>query len=69
MGVSRSETRYGLDREALAALLDDQPTYRVDQIWKGLYDEGLPIEEISTLPKSLRTESVSYTHLTLPTKA
>ena len=56
MGVTRTETRYELDREALAALLEDQPTYRVDQLWKGLYDEGLAIEEISTLPKGLRSE-------------
>ncbi len=48
------ETRYELDRDALDALLDDHPRYRVDQLWKGLYDEGLPIEDISTLPKALR---------------
>ena len=56
VGVSNNETRYELDREALAELLDDQPNYRVEQLWKGLYDEGLAIEEISTLPKGLRTE-------------
>ena len=67
MGVRRAETRYELGRDALADLLEDQPQYRVEQLWKGLYDEGLPIEEISTLPKGLRAEPVSYTHLTLPT--
>ena len=56
MGVSRAETRYELGRDALADLLEDQTKYRVEQLWKGLYDEGLPIEEISTLPKGLRAE-------------
>ncbi len=56
MGVSRAETRYELGRDALADLLEDQPQYRVEQLWKGLYDEGLPIEGISTLPKGLRAE-------------
>ncbi len=54
MAVTPKETRYQLDRDALADLLDDHPKYRVDQLWKGLYDEGLDIENISTLPKGLR---------------
>jgi len=49
-------TRYQLTREELAELLDDQPSYRVDQLWKGLYDEGLDIEKISTLPMALREQ-------------
>lgn len=56
MGLKSAETRYQLDRSQLAELLDGQPSYRVDQLWKGLYDEGLPIEEISTIPKALRSE-------------
>lgn len=51
-----SDTRYQPSREELADLLADHPSYRVDQLWKGLYDEGLPIEEISTLPKALRSD-------------
>ncbi len=47
---------YDLDREALTALLGDQPRYRIDQLWQGLYSEGLHLDEITTLPKSLRTE-------------
>ena len=50
----RSDTRYQFTRDELAELLDDQPSYRVDQLWKGLYDEGLDIADISTLPKTLR---------------
>ena len=51
-----SNTRYQPNRDDLESLLSDHPSYRVDQLWKGLYDEGLPIEEISTLPKALRAE-------------
>lgn len=51
-----TDTRYEHDRETLRELLADHPSYRVDQLWKGLYDEGLAIEDISPLPKSLRAE-------------
>ena len=54
-----SDTRYQPDRSELADLLSEHPSYRVDQLWKGLYDEGLPIEEISTLPKALRSDLAS----------
>ncbi len=49
-----TDTRYQFTRDELAELLNDQPKYRVEQLWKGLYDEGLDIENISTLPKNLR---------------
>ncbi len=45
---------WDLDRAALTQLLDDQPSYRVDQVWKGLYDQGVSPADISTLPRSLR---------------
>jgi 23S rRNA (adenine2503-C2)-methyltransferase len=45
---------YDVDRDALAALLDGEPRYRVDQVWKGLYERATPLEEMSDLPKSLR---------------
>lgn len=51
-----SDTRYQPDREELAELLSSHPSYRVEQLWKGLYGDGLPIEEISTLPKALRSD-------------
>lgn len=47
---------WDLDREALGELLGDQPSYRVDQLWTGMYDQGLPPGEITTLPKALRAE-------------
>src|ERR671916_1474991 len=47
-------TRYAADRAALAALLDGEPRYRVDQVWDGLHRQGRPIEELTTLPAALR---------------
>jgi len=49
-----SPTRYDHDRATLAEFLSDQPRYRLDQLWHGLYDEDLDIDEITTLPKPLR---------------
>jgi len=46
--------RYDPTREELAAHLEGQPRYRLDQIWDGLYRQGSSLEEISNLPKSLR---------------
>ena len=49
-------SRYDLDRSGLAALLDGQPRYRVDQVWEGLYDQGREPHEITNLPAALRAE-------------
>ena len=46
--------RYDVDRDALTALLADQPRYRVDQIWHGLYERATAIEDMTDLPKALR---------------
>ena len=46
--------RYDPTREELAAHLEGQPKYRLDQIWDGLYRQGSSLEEITSLPKSLR---------------
>ena len=46
--------RYDPTREELAAHLEGQPKYRLDQIWDGLYRQGSSLEEITNLPKSLR---------------
>lgn len=45
---------WDLDREALGELLQGQPRYRIDQVWKGLYNDGLAPADITTLPKKLR---------------
>ncbi len=47
-------TRYDVDRAQLGELLDDEPRYRVDQVWNGLYAERRAPEELTTLPKALR---------------
>src|SRR5581483_8669055 len=46
--------RYDVDRAELAALLHDEPAYRVDQVWHGLYRELAGPEELSVLPGRLR---------------
>ena len=53
---AHTDTRYQPDRASLGELLADHPNYRVEQLWKGLYEEGLDISEISTLPKGLRSD-------------
>jgi 23S rRNA (adenine2503-C2)-methyltransferase len=49
---------YELDREQLAALLVDEPRYRVEQLWHGLWSEALELDAVTTIPKSLRTRLV-----------
>jgi 23S rRNA (adenine2503-C2)-methyltransferase len=45
---------YDVDRMGLAALLDDQPGYRVDQVWDGLHRLGRRPAEMTNLPRPLR---------------
>lgn len=47
-------TRYDVDRSALAALLDGEPRYRVDQVWDGLYRQLAAPDQVTNLPKALR---------------
>jgi 23S rRNA (adenine2503-C2)-methyltransferase len=47
-------SRYDLTRADLAALLAGEPSYRVDQVWDGLYQRGASPEEFTNLPKALR---------------
>lgn len=56
--VTRSAraTRYEVDRDEIAALLDDQPRYRIDQIWRGLYDQLAAPSEMTNLPRQLRSD-------------
>jgi 23S rRNA (adenine2503-C2)-methyltransferase len=49
-----SATRYDVDRDALAALLDGEPRYRVDQVWTGMYEQLADPATLTTLPKALR---------------
>ncbi len=45
---------YDVTRAELAARLDDQPRYRVDQLWQGLYARGASLAELTDVPKALR---------------
>jgi 23S rRNA (adenine2503-C2)-methyltransferase len=46
---------YECTKEELSTLLEGEPRYRVEQLWHGLWTEGLSIESITTIPASLRT--------------
>jgi 23S rRNA (adenine2503-C2)-methyltransferase len=48
------DTRYDVDRGRLAEILDGEPGYRVDQVWRGLYVEHRRPDELTNLPKALR---------------
>ncbi|RMH72241.1 MAG: 23S rRNA (adenine(2503)-C(2))-methyltransferase RlmN [Actinomyces sp.] len=43
-----------LDRDQLAAACADEPPYRVDQIWRGLYERAARPAEMTDLPLALR---------------
>ncbi len=49
---------YDLDQDDWAELLSDQPAYRREQIWRGIYGQHSDIEDLSTLPKALRSRLV-----------
>ncbi len=41
-------------RDELASLLSNEPGYRTEQVWKGLWERGLLPGDMTDLPKSLR---------------
>ncbi len=47
-------TRYGVDRDELTAMLADEPPYRVEQVWRGLYEQLAAPADMTNLPRSLR---------------
>jgi 23S rRNA (adenine2503-C2)-methyltransferase len=49
-----TRTRYDVDREELAALLAGEPRYRVEQVWRGLYEQLAAPGELTTVPAALR---------------
>jgi 23S rRNA (adenine2503-C2)-methyltransferase len=52
--MTRPRTRFDVERDELAGLLGDQPRYRVDQVWHGLYEQLADPAELTNLPKRLR---------------
>jgi 23S rRNA (adenine2503-C2)-methyltransferase len=57
--VSRdTATRYGVTRDELRSLLSarDEPRYRADQVFDGLWTQRRALEAITNVPKQLRTD-------------
>jgi 23S rRNA (adenine2503-C2)-methyltransferase len=54
-----SLSRYGATRADVAALLADEPRYRVDQVWDALWTQRRPLDDATTLPKVLRERLAS----------
>ena len=52
---TESLSLFDADREALTTILDGEPRYRLDQLWKGLYVDFAEPKDITSLPASLRT--------------
>src|SRR5579875_215835 len=46
---------YDLSREELASLLAGQPSYRTEQVWRALWERGARPNDMSELPKDLRS--------------
>jgi 23S rRNA (adenine2503-C2)-methyltransferase len=49
-------TLFDVERPDLVELLDGQPGYRVDQMWRALYREARFPDEMTNLPAVLRTQ-------------
>ncbi len=49
---------FELTREEMLERLRDEPRYRVDQLWQGLWREYQDLGSITTIPKSLRAQLV-----------
>ena len=47
-----------LSKQEWGQLLEGEPGYRLDQLWHGLYHEGLQPSEVTTLPRALRQRLV-----------
>ena len=47
-------SRYDLSRAELAALLGEEPSYRVNQVWDGFYRRLAEPGELTDLPRALR---------------
>ncbi len=49
-----STSRYDPARHELADLLEGEPSYRIDQLWTGLYEHAAEVNDLTNLPRSLR---------------
>jgi 23S rRNA (adenine2503-C2)-methyltransferase len=48
------QAAFEVSREDLAGLLADEPRYRTDQVWRGLWERGARPADMTELPKALR---------------
>ena len=48
-------TRYDISRSQLAELLEGEPKYRLDQIWHGIHGQFREPEDLTNVPKELRS--------------
>ena len=58
-------SRFDLGEPEMAQLLPGEPRYRVQQVWEGLVQQGRDIEDLTTLPKSLRARLSAVAELQL----
>ncbi|MFV0316910.1 MAG: 23S rRNA (adenine(2503)-C(2))-methyltransferase RlmN [Microthrixaceae bacterium] len=56
---------YDLSRSELEDALSDEPAYRTDQVWDGLYRQSRPVEELSNVPRTLREHLAKHHHRSL----
>ncbi len=55
MSDTAHQSRYDVTRAQLGELLTGEPRFRVDQLWKGLYEQLDDPVDITALPKALRS--------------
>lgn len=53
-GAGLPRGRYDLSRDDWAELLGNEPKFRLDQVWDGLYGQQRPLEELTNVSKQLR---------------
>ena len=71
---AKKQNLLGLSRAKLNTLFNElgEKSFRADQVMKWIHQRGVTdIDAMTDISKSLREtlKAVSYTHLTLPTKA
>jgi 23S rRNA (adenine2503-C2)-methyltransferase len=58
MTTSGPTTRYAATRTEIASILETMgaPKYRVEQVYDGLWSQRTPLDDLTSLPKALRTD-------------
>ena len=47
---------YDASREDITTLLEDQPAFRIKQVWEGMYQQFIEPAQMLTLPVALRNK-------------